>query len=130
MGPTFYARNRHVQFIQVKINKISYIGTLYFSLYRIPFYCRPIKEVLNCHQSEPSILFLQVEDSKKLGEWAGLCKIDREGKARKVVGCSCVVVKVSCFLSNNVYETRWTTKHFGKKKKKLFRSVEFCTSCQ
>lgn len=79
------------------------------------FYYRPIKEVYkkkkNCHPSEPSILFLQVEDSKKLGEWAGLCKIDREGKARKVVGCSCVVVKVSYFLSNNVCETRWTTKH-------------------
>ncbi|KAG0340781.1 hypothetical protein BG004_006275 [Podila humilis] len=29
----------------------------------------------------------------KLGEWSGLCKIDREGNARKVVGCSCVVVK-------------------------------------
>lgn len=25
---------------------------------------------------------------------AQLCKIDSEGKARKVVGCSCVVVKV------------------------------------
>jgi len=37
----------------------------------------------------------QVDDSKKLGEWAGLCKIDKEGKARKVVGCSCVVVTVS-----------------------------------
>jgi len=37
----------------------------------------------------------QVEDNKKLGEWAGLCKIDKDGKARKVVGCSCVVVKVS-----------------------------------
>lgn len=37
----------------------------------------------------------QVDDNKKLGEWAGLCKIDKEGKARKVVGCSCVVVKVS-----------------------------------
>ena len=36
----------------------------------------------------------QVDDNKKLGEWAGLCKIDREGKARKVVACSCVVVKV------------------------------------
>uniref|UniRef100_A0A8W8LJB6 40S ribosomal protein S12 n=1 Tax=Magallana gigas TaxID=29159 RepID=A0A8W8LJB6_MAGGI len=35
----------------------------------------------------------QVDDNKKLGEWAGLCKIDKEGKARKVVGCSCVVVK-------------------------------------
>lgn len=36
---------------------------------------------------------VQVEDGKKLGEWAGLCKIDKEGNARKVVGCSSVVVK-------------------------------------
>lgn len=36
---------------------------------------------------------MQVDDNKKLGEWAGLCKIDKEGEARKVVGCSCVVVK-------------------------------------
>lgn len=33
-------------------------------------------------------------DDKKLGEWVGLCKIDREGKPCKVLGCSCVVVKV------------------------------------
>ena len=36
---------------------------------------------------------IKVDDSKKLGEWAGLCKIDKDGNARKVVGCSCVVVK-------------------------------------
>merc|ERR1711955_160793 len=42
---------------------------------------------------EHSIDLLKVEDNKKLGEWAGLCKIDTEGQARKVVGCSCVVVK-------------------------------------
>merc|ERR1712127_684408 len=30
---------------------------------------------------------------KALGEWSGLCKIDREGTAVKVVGCSCVVVR-------------------------------------
>lgn len=60
---------------------------------------------------------MQISDPKLLGEWAGvrrsssrilhscprtdflaarasqLCKLDKEGVARKVVGCSCVVVK-------------------------------------
>jgi len=43
--------------------------------------------------AEHKIDLIKVDDNKKLGEWAGLCKIDKEGKARKVVGCSCVVVK-------------------------------------
>ncbi|KAK3091399.1 hypothetical protein FSP39_019631 [Pinctada imbricata] len=43
--------------------------------------------------TEHGINLLKVDDNKKLGEWAGLCKIDKEGKARKIVGCSCVVVK-------------------------------------
>jgi len=43
--------------------------------------------------AEHNIHLIKVSDAKKLGEWAGLCKIDREGNARKVVGCSCVVVK-------------------------------------
>ena len=43
---------------------------------------------------EHNIPLLKVDDNKKLGEWVGLCKLDKEGKARKVVGCSCVVVKV------------------------------------
>ncbi|KAI8485481.1 40S ribosomal protein S12 [Branchiostoma floridae] len=43
--------------------------------------------------AEHGINLIKVDDNKKLGEWAGLCKIDREGKPRKVVGCSCVVVK-------------------------------------
>ena len=43
--------------------------------------------------AEHKINLIKVSDAKKLGEWAGLCKIDREGAARKVVGASCVVVK-------------------------------------
>jgi len=43
--------------------------------------------------AEHNINLIKVPDSKQLGEWAGLCKFDKEGKARKVVGCSCVVVK-------------------------------------
>merc|ERR1712184_10256 len=42
---------------------------------------------------EHSIPILKIGDNKTLGEWAGLCKIDREGNAVKVVGCSCVVVR-------------------------------------
>lgn len=46
----------------------------------------------------------QVDNNKKLGEWAGLCKIDKDGKARKIVGCSCVVIKVSAtFLGQSIY---------------------------
>merc|ERR1712137_221870 len=43
--------------------------------------------------AEHNINLIKVDDNKKLGEWAGLCKIDKEGKAGKIVGCSCVVVK-------------------------------------
>ncbi|KAI9467204.1 40S ribosomal protein S12 [Lactarius psammicola] len=40
-----------------------------------------------------TIPLIKVGDAKVLGKWAGLCKIDRDGNARKIVGCSCVVVK-------------------------------------
>lgn len=59
--------------------------------------------------TEHKINLIKVGDPKVLGQWAGLCKIDRDGKPRKgsqtfklfytsspfitVVGCSCVVVK-------------------------------------
>ncbi|POW04104.1 hypothetical protein PSTT_10649 [Puccinia striiformis] len=43
--------------------------------------------------SEHKINLIKVADGKHLGEWCGLCKIDRDGTARKVVSCSCVVVK-------------------------------------
>ncbi|CAK9296465.1 unnamed protein product [Gordionus sp. m RMFG-2023] len=52
-------------------------------------YVKLIKALCNEH----GIKLLEVEDSKTLGEMAGLCKIDKEGKPRKVVGCSCVVIR-------------------------------------
>jgi len=51
-------------------------------------YVRLIEGLCNEHQ----IPLMKVDDNKKLGEMAGLCKIDPEGKPRKVVGCSCVVI--------------------------------------
>jgi len=54
-----------------------------------PMYQKLVEALCAEHQID----LIKVEDNKKLGEWAGLCKIDKEGKARKVVGCSCVVVK-------------------------------------
>ncbi|KAM5272442.1 LOW QUALITY PROTEIN: small ribosomal subunit protein eS12-like [Ctenodactylus gundi] len=43
--------------------------------------------------SAEHINLIKVDDNKKLGERVGLCKTDHKGKLRKVVGCSCVVVK-------------------------------------
>jgi len=54
-----------------------------------PMYLKLVEALCAEHQ----INLIKVDNNKKLGEWAGLCKIDKEGKARKIVGCSCVVVK-------------------------------------
>ena len=43
--------------------------------------------------NEHGINLIKIPDNKQLGEWAGLCKIDKEGNARKVVACSCAVVR-------------------------------------
>lgn len=46
-----------------------------------------------CNEPEQKIPLIKVSDAKQLGEWAGLCQLDQEGNARKVVGASVVVVK-------------------------------------
>jgi small subunit ribosomal protein S12e len=53
--------------------------------------------------AEHQIPLIKVKDKKLLGEWVGLCKYDKEGKARKVVGCSCVVVKVILTFIENMF---------------------------
>merc|ERR1719482_2687263 len=35
---------------------------------------------------EKNVPLIDVSDNKQLGEWAGLCKIDKDGLPRKVVG--------------------------------------------
>merc|ERR1719478_1263551 len=42
--------------------------------------------------AEHGVNLMKVSDGKQLGEWVGLAKVDKEGTARKVVGCSCAVV--------------------------------------
>lgn len=50
------------------------------------------KKLVKALCAEKKVPLIDVPDSKKLGEWAGLCKIDSDGMAKKVVGASCVVV--------------------------------------
>ena len=45
------------------------------------------------------LTIIRVPTGTQLGEWCGLCKIDRTGEARKVVRCSCAVV---CSLGSEV----------------------------
>lgn len=52
------------------------------------------KKLVTALCNEHQIPLLHVDSHKKLGEWSGLCKIDKEGKPRKICGCSCVVIKV------------------------------------
>jgi small subunit ribosomal protein S12e len=42
---------------------------------------------------EHDIPVLEIEDKAELGKMVGQCKYDKEGLARKVVGCSVAVVK-------------------------------------
>jgi len=51
------------------------------------------KKLVTALCCEHGIPLIKVDSNMKLGEWAGLCKIDQEGKARKVVKCSCCVVR-------------------------------------
>ena len=53
-----------------------------------PNYSKLVEGLCNEH----GINLIKVPDNKKLGEFVGLCKLDKEGNARKVVACSSVAV--------------------------------------
>ena len=40
-----------------------------------------------------NIMLIRVPEGKMIGQWAGLCKIARDGTPRKVIRCSACVVK-------------------------------------
>merc|ERR1711970_89513 len=50
------------------------------------------KKLVSALCMEHNIPLIKVDSNMKLGEWAGLCKIDQDGAARKIVKCSCAVV--------------------------------------
>lgn len=52
-------------------------------------YTRVIEALCNAQK----VHLIRVPEKLQLGEWAGQCKIDQDGNATKVTGCSCVVVK-------------------------------------
>merc|ERR1712080_672628 len=52
-----------------------------------------VRKLIEALCTEHKINLIKISDPKLLGEWVGLCKHDKEGVARKIVGCSCVVVK-------------------------------------
>ena len=54
----------------------------------VPAYTRLVKAL--CEEQRTPLIM--VPTAKELGEWCGLCKIDAEGKPRKVVSCSCAVI--------------------------------------
>ena len=49
-------------------------------------------KLVNALCNEHNVSLLKVPSKMQLGEYCGLCKIDDEGAATKVVKCSCAVV--------------------------------------
>uniref|UniRef100_A0A8D0BKN4 40S ribosomal protein S12 n=1 Tax=Salvator merianae TaxID=96440 RepID=A0A8D0BKN4_SALMN len=49
-----------------------------------PMYVELVEALCTEHQNK----LIEVDDNKKLSEQIGLCKIDREGKPSKVMGCT------------------------------------------
>jgi small subunit ribosomal protein S12e len=50
------------------------------------------KKLIEALCNEANVSLISVPTNKQLGEWVGLCKVDENGEARNVVGCSCAVV--------------------------------------
>lgn len=70
------------------------------------------KKLIQALAKEKGIPLVLVADKKELGEMAGLCKIDKDGNARKVVKASSVVV--SAFGDENSASLAFLKKSLGE----------------
>ena len=46
-----------------------------------------------CKESSPPVPIIKVDSNEDLGKWAGLCRYDSEGNPKKIVKCSCFLIK-------------------------------------
>lgn len=51
------------------------------------------KQLITALCKEKGVDLVKVDQRVELGEWVGLCKVDETGTARKIRGCSSVVVR-------------------------------------
>ena len=51
------------------------------------------KNLITALSKQKNVPLLMVDNRVDLGEWIGLCKYDNEKVARKIRGCSCVVLR-------------------------------------
>merc|ERR1711970_1053043 len=105
MGPVYFCIETYILYLDLTSNS-SRISTIMSDVEGddVPMAAAPdaggamdintaIQEVLKALCQEHQIPLIKVDSNMKLGEWAGLCKLDKDGKARKVVKCSSAVVR-------------------------------------
>lgn len=57
-----------------------------------------------CKENGMPLIF--VDDNETLGKWAGLCKLNAEGIPRKIVKCSCLLIKKWGIMNENVEKVK------------------------
>ena len=51
------------------------------------------KQLITALCKQNGVPLVKIDSRVTLGEWMGLCKFDSTNTARKIRGCSCIVIK-------------------------------------